>query len=194
MKAIIEGKCVDYTHDGQGVVKVNNRVVFVPSLLIGEVAEIEILYRKKDFDVGKIKRIIKFSEDRITPKCQCATACGGCSFQNLNYKKQLELKYNLAKETLKRIGGIDLPITKIYGMDEPYYYRNKIQIPFGYDKQKRLVYGFYKFKSHDIVPFKECVIQDKVHINILSTIKKLMLDKNIKRLIFLVLLVILVKV
>ena len=180
MKEIIEGKCVDYTHDGQGVVKVNNRVVFVPSLLIGEVAEIEILYRKKDFDVGKIKKIIKFSEDRITPKCQCATACGGCSFQNLNYKKQLELKDNLAKETLKRIGGIDLPITKIYGMDEPYYYRNKIQVPFGYDKQKRLVYGFYKFKSHDIVPFKECVIQDKVHINILSTIKKLMLDMNIK--------------
>lgn len=41
------GKCVDFTHDGQGVVRINNKATFVPSLLIGEEAEIEILYRKK---------------------------------------------------------------------------------------------------------------------------------------------------
>ncbi len=179
MKQIITGKCVDYTHDGQGVIKTNNRIIFVPSLLLDEEAEIEILYKKKDFDVGKIKKIIKFSKHRIEPKCKCATACGGCCFQNLEYKNQLELKYKLAKETLRRIGGINFSITKIYGMDDPYYYRNKIQVPFGYDKQRRLVYGFYKIKSHDIVPFDECVIQDKVHIEILKTIKQLMLDMKI---------------
>ena len=55
-------KCVDFTFDGQGLAKTNsNRVVFVPSLLIGEEAEVEILYRKKDFDVGKIVKLIKKS-------------------------------------------------------------------------------------------------------------------------------------
>jgi 23S rRNA (uracil1939-C5)-methyltransferase len=69
-------KCVDFTFDGQGLTKDNaNRVIFVPALLIGEEAEVEILYHKKDFDVGKIKKITKFSPDRITPKCPCATSC-----------------------------------------------------------------------------------------------------------------------
>ena len=59
-------KCVDFTFDGQGLAKTNsNRVVFVPSLLIGEEAEVEILYRKKDFDVGRITKLIKKSPYRI---------------------------------------------------------------------------------------------------------------------------------
>ena len=53
-------------------------------LLIDEEAEVEILYRKKNFDVGKIKKITKFSPYRINPLCKCATSCGGCSFQNLD--------------------------------------------------------------------------------------------------------------
>ena len=48
-------------------------------------------------------------------------------------------------------------------METPYFYRNKIQVPFGYDKQHRLVYGFYKIKSHDIVPISKCMIEDEVH-------------------------------
>ena len=55
----VSGKCVDYTFDGQGIVKINNRVIFVPGLLKDEEADIEILYRKKDFDVGKIKKLNK---------------------------------------------------------------------------------------------------------------------------------------
>ncbi len=168
------GKCIDFTHDGQGVVKINGKTTFVPSLLIGEEAEIEILYKKKDFDVGKIHKLITKSKYRIEPKCKCATSCGGCSFQNLDYKKELEYKSEVSKNIINRIGGFNFNHIDITGMDEPYYYRNKIQVPFGYDKQNRLVYGFYKFKSHDIVPIKECVIEDKVHVDILRNIKYLM--------------------
>ena len=140
---IVSVKCVDFTFDGQGLCKSkNNRTIFVPGLLINEEAKVEILYRKKDYDIGKIKELTLKSNYRINPRCKCATSCGGCSFQNL--------------------------------VADPYYYRNKIQVPFGKDKQRRLVYGFYKFKSHDIVPINECVIQDKVHVKILSTIKELM--------------------
>lgn len=168
-------KCVDFTFDGQGLTKDNaNRIIFVPALLIGEEAEVEILYHKKDFDVGKIKKITKFSPDRITPKCPCATSCGGCVFQNLNYKKELEYKRQVAIQTLSKIAKIDARTSYIYGMDDPYHYRNKIQVPFGYDKQNRLVYGFYKFKSHDIVPISECAIESIEHVEILKNIKALM--------------------
>lgn len=179
MNEIINGKCVDYTFDGQGVVKFNNRVIFIPSLLKDEEADIEILYRKKDFDVGRIKKLTKLSEYRIKAKCPCATSCGGCCFQNLVYSEELNLKMKQTQNTLQNIGHIKTPITKIYGMENPYYYRNKIQIPFGYDRQDRLVYGFYRFKSHDIVPITECNIEDKVHIDILRNIKELMVSMKI---------------
>ena len=180
MKKIIRVKCVDFTFDGQGLAKDNSgRTYFVPSLLIEEEADIEVLYHKKDFDVGKISKIIKFSPFRINPKCPCATSCGGCSFQNLNYEKELEYKRKVAINTIKSIAKVDASSAKVIGMSEPYYYRNKIQVPFGYDKQRRLVYGFYRFKSHDIIPINECVIEDKSHVEILKTIKDLMLSFKI---------------
>lgn len=177
---LINVKCVDFTFDGQGLAKdKNKRTYFVPSLLIDEEAEIEVLYHKKDYDIGKIKKITKLSPYRINPKCPCATACGGCSFQNLLYEKELEYKRKVAINTLKSIAKIDVKNPSIIGMEEPYYYRNKIQVPFGYDKQKRLVYGFYRFKSHDIVPISECVIESKEHVSILKNIKDLMLSMKI---------------
>lgn len=180
MKKIVRVKCVDFTFDGQGLAKDNSgRTYFVPSLLIEEEADIEVLYHKKDFDVGKISKIIKFSPYRINPKCPCATSCGGCSFQNLNYEKELEYKRKVAINTIKSIAKVDASSAKVIGMSEPYYYRNKIQVPFGYDKQRRLVYGFYRFKSHDIIPINECVIEDKSHVEILKTIKDLMLSFKI---------------
>ena len=104
---VVNVKCVDFTFDGQGLAKTNsNRVVFVPSLLIGEEAEVEILYKKKDFDVGRIVKLIKKSPYRINPVCKCATSCGGCCFQNLDYKKQLEYKKQVAQQTIKTIGKI----------------------------------------------------------------------------------------
>lgn len=179
MSEIVKVSCVDLTFDGQGLCKYNGRTVFVPSLLIGEEAEVEILYRKKDFDVGKIKKILTFSPFRIKPKCPCATSCGGCSFQNLDYQKELEYKKNVATNTLNKIGGFNFKDIKINGMENPYYYRNKIQVPFGYDKQNRLVYGFYKFKTHDIVPIDECAIESIEHVEILKCVKKLMLSMKI---------------
>lgn len=177
---LINVKCVDFTFDGQGLAKdKNKRTYFVPSLLIDEEAEIEVLYHKKDYDIGKIKKITKLSPYRINPKCPCATACGGCSFQNLLYEKELEYKRKVAINTLKSIAKIDVKNPSIIGMEEPYYYRNKIQVPFGYDKQKRLVFGFYRLKSHDIVPISECVIESKEHVSILKSIKDLMLSMKI---------------
>ena len=177
MGNIVKVRCVDFTFDGQGLAKDDKgRAYFVPSLLIDEEAEVEVLYRKKDFDVAKIKKILKFSKYRINPKCACATACGGCCFQNLDYQKELEYKKNVAIKTIEKIAKIKVNNANVYGMKEPYYYRNKIQVPFGYDKQRRIVYGFYKFKSHDIVPIKECAIEDEAHVKILDTIKDLMLS------------------
>ena len=180
IKEIRKVKCVDFTFDGQGLAKdEKGRTVFVPSLLVDEVADVEIQYRKKDYDIGKIVKLIELSKYRIKPKCPCSTSCGGCTFQNLDYKKELEYKKQNAINTIEKIAKIKVQNAQIYGMEEPYFYRNKIQVPFGYDKQNRLVYGFYKFKTHDIVPNEVCAIESEEHVNILKTIKKLMISMKI---------------
>lgn len=179
MGNIIKGICIDYTHDGQAVVKDNGIPIFVPGLLIGEEADIEILYNKKSFKVGKIKKIYKMSKDRIAPRCPVSTACGGCCFQNLSYEKQLEYKKNKVLQAFSRIAGIDIDVENTIGMENPYNYRNKIQIPLKKDRTGKIVSGFYKAKSHDIVAVESCAIEDERATAILKTIKKLMKDMNI---------------
>ena len=138
IKDIRKVKCVDFTFDGQGLAKdEKGRTVFVPSLLVDEVADVEIQYRKKDYDIGKIVKLIELSKYRIKPKCPCSTSCGGCTFQNLDYKKELEYKKQNAINTIEKIAKIKVQNAQIFGMEEPYFYRNKIQVPFGYDKQNR---------------------------------------------------------
>lgn len=177
---VLQGKCIDYTFDGQGIVKINNRTIFVPSLLKDEEAEIEIIYHKKDFDVGKIKKIINFSPYRINPKCKASTSCGGCVFQNLNYQEQIRLKRELVNNDLKNIAKINNKVDNFIAMDDPYYFRNKIQVPFQYDKQHRLVYGFYKSKTHNVVYNPDCVIEDKRANKILADLKNLFISFNIE--------------
>ena len=173
------GKCIDYTFDGQGVVKIDNRIIFVPGLLKDEEAEIEILYHKKDFDVGKIKKINKLSKDRVEPRCKVANSCGGCTFMNLSYDKQIELKTKRVEDALSKIAKVPAKLEHFYKMDNPFNYRNKIQVPYRYDKQKRLVYGFFKAKTHDVVYSENCAIQDERASKILKTLQNLIISFKI---------------
>ena len=179
MKNIIKGKCVDISSEGKGVIKTVYGVVFVDSLLLGEEAEIEITYAGKGVSYGEIKKLLTFSKDRIQPKCPIATACGGCVFQNATYEYELRYKKHKVEEALKRIGHIDNPtLNDVIGMDNPEHYRNKIQIPFG-KINKHIVYGFYKSKTHKIIPIKQCNIEDVKAGPVLETIAKLMEEFHI---------------
>ncbi len=176
---IIKGKCVSLTSEGKGVVKTDSNVIFVDSLLIGEEAEIEITYKKKDYCLGKIKKLYNLSKDRIIPKCKISTACGGCCFQNASYKYELEYKQNKVIEDLKRIGHIDSPVLPIIGAAEIEYYRNKIQVPFA-NKGDGVIYGFYRNNTHQIIPFEQCYIENNESKAILDYIAYLMKLLKIK--------------
>lgn len=175
---IIKGKCVSLSSEGKGIIKIDKEIIFVDSLLLGEEAEVEITYSRAGISYGKIKKLLSFSKDRISPRCPIATACGGCSFQNATYEYELRYKQNKVQEDLKRIGGLDVKVNPVIGMDEPYYYRNKIQVPFGIDRG-HIIYGFYKTNTHRIIPFKECYIESKESGPILEAISTLMEDYHI---------------
>lgn len=170
---IITGKCVSLSSEGKGIIKIDKDIIFVDSLLLGEEADVEVLYKRSGVLYGKIKKLRSFSKERVEPLCKQATACGGCCFQNASYKYELEYKRNKVKEDLKRIGGIDVPVKEVIGMDDPYFYRNKVQVPFGKDRG-HVIYGFYKTGTHRIIPFTRCYIESKESEEILKNVASLM--------------------
>lgn len=171
---------VDYTHDGLGVAKDNGHTIFVQNLIIGEQAEVEITFVKKNFLVGKIKKLITKSQDRIAPLCPVASACGGCQFHHLSYEKELEYKKNKVLRAFHNIAHIDLAVDDLIGSDNPYFYRNKIIMPLGLDRFGRIIHGFYRKKSHDIVEINNCYIEDERSSPIIKTIKILMNEFSYK--------------
>ena len=171
---IFEGVCYDLSSEGKGVVRNNGIVGFVDRLLPGEKAEIEITYAKKDVFYGKIRRLLQSSVDRVNPQCGSFFQCGGCALMHLNYFAQLQYKKEKVKQCLKRIGGLHVTVDDTIGMEDPYCYRNKIQVPVKLSKKGKIVTGFYKEKSHDIVPIETCEIEDKQADRILSSVRELM--------------------
>ena len=179
MGRIIQGKCVDISSEGKGVVKIGKDIIFCDGLFPNEVADIEILYQRAGVSFGKVKKLYEISKDRIQPKCKICTSCGGCQYQQIKYEKQLEFKTNRVRNALKRIAHIDTEVKPCIGAKHPYNYRNKIQVPFSKDRKGRVVYGFYKENSHEIIPTKECAIEDKRAAPILWDIKELIKEFDI---------------
>lgn len=172
-KVQFEVECFDINNDGKGVVRYEGVTGFIDDLLIGEKALIETTYRKKDVFYGKVINRIITSKDRIKPICPYFNDCGGCKLMHMNYNAQLKYKKNKVNECLKRIGSINTKVNDTIGMNNPYNYRNKIQMPIKV-KGKNIVTGFYKEKTHDIVPIDKCYIENKEADHIIITIKSLM--------------------
>lgn len=179
-KEIICGTCIDLSSEGKGIIKKDNKIIFVDGLFIGEEAEVELQYTRAQVYYGKIIKLNKISPFRIQPKCKVCTACGGCQFQQLSYEEQLKYKKHKVEESLLRIGHLKAKVNDCVGMDIPYNYRNKIQVPFGYDKRGRIIYGFYRENTHEIISVESCAIEDKRSVNILKAIKDLMPKYNLK--------------
>ena len=176
---MIKGTCVDLSSEGKGVVKNGKDIIFVDGLFPNEEADIEILYHRAGVNFGKVIKLYKLSKDRIQPKCKICTSCGGCQYQQLAYNAQLKYKTKRVKEALTRIANVKQEVLPCLGMDNPYNYRNKIQVPYTKDKKGIVKFGFYKENSHIIMPIKECAIEDKRAAPILWDIKLLLEEMNI---------------
>ena len=179
MGKIVHGICTDISSEGKGVVKIGRDIIFCDGLFPQEEADIEILYQRAGVNFGKVKKLYKLSKDRIQPKCKICTSCGGCQYQQINYDAQLVFKTNRVKNAIKRIAHLDVKVNDCLGAEHPYNYRNKIQVPFSKDRKGNVVYGFYKENSHEIIPTKECAIEDKRAASILWDIKELIKEFNI---------------
>lgn len=158
---------------GNGVGRIEDFVVFVNGAVEGDVVNAKITKVKKTYGDAQITKILKPSSHRIEPECEVYKKCGGCSFLQIDYDFQLEVKEKFLKEALQKIGKFDiekLQIGKIIRAEEPLFYRNKIIQPVGLEGEK-VISGFYRQNSHKIVDFKKCYIQPKVTNEIVNCIK-----------------------
>ena len=170
----VKGKCVDLSFEGKGVVKLSYGTVFVDGLFPGEEAEIEIQYKRAGNYFGKVYRLIAKSPDRIQPRCGVCTACGGCQLQQLSYDAQLRYKKHKVEDALRRHKLENIKVLPVIGMENPYEYRNKIQVPIGRDPHGHIVSGFYRQGTHKIIPIEKCEIEDVRATKVVSVIKQLM--------------------
>ncbi|UBV35611.1 23S rRNA (uracil(1939)-C(5))-methyltransferase RlmD [Staphylococcus xylosus] len=169
---VVEGKVVDLTHEGHGVVKFDRYPVFVPNALIDEIIEFKVIKVKKNFAIGKLITIKEQSESRVEPPCVYYYKCGGCQLQHMTYQAQLNMKKEQVVNLFQRKAGFkDVVIHDTIGMDNPWYYRNKSQIPVGKNNEHEIITGFYRQRSHDIIDMDECLIQDSLHQDVINKVK-----------------------
>ena len=108
--------------------------------------------------------------------CKVAKKCGGCQYQGVSYKEQLKKKQKMVNALLSKYGKVE----PIIGMENPYYYRNKVHAVFDRDRKGNIVSGTYEAKTHRVVPVENCLIEDKKSQEIIRTIRGLLKSFKIK--------------
>ena len=187
-----EGKCIFHYDD---------KVVFVPFCVPGDVVDVQITKKKHSFMEGRVERIISYSKVRETPMCEHFGICGGCKWQNLPYEEQLKAKQQQVFDQLTRIGKVELPpFQPILGSVKTKEYRNKLE--FGcankrwYTKDEiaalppkeegqegnlsESAIGFHITGAFDkIYPIKKCWLMDDLHNEIRNEISRYAKENSI---------------
>ena len=170
--------------DGEGVARVEGFVIFVPKTLLGEQALVEITQVKKSYAFAKVIKLLKSSQDRITPPCDICFKCGGCEMLHISYPAQLEIKRNAVKNCLDRECGIDCDVDETVASPDVFNYRNKVQLPISRQRGKA-VGGYYAPNTHNIIPSSErgevgkCVLNEQGIQGIIDIFLQWLDEKNI---------------
>ncbi|WP_033580827.1 23S rRNA (uracil(1939)-C(5))-methyltransferase RlmD [Priestia aryabhattai] len=163
----------DLTHDGAGVAKVNGFPVFVQNALPGESGQVKVIKVKKGYAFGKLIKHHTISEQRVEAPCPVYKQCGGCQLQHVSYEGQLQFKQKQVKDVMARIGHLpDVPVHSTLGMNDPWRYRNKAQVPVA-EREGGLVAGFYQQRSHDIINMDACLIQQQANDDVVQAVKSI---------------------
>lgn len=168
-------------YEGEGIAKIDNTFpVFVEGALVGEKVKVKIVKSKKSFAYGKLIEIVEESKERCTSECGIYKKCGGCKLQHSTYKEQLKFKHERVKDCISKIGKLDESLVKFpLGMEQPWRYRNKVQLPIGLVNGE-LKIGFFAPRSHEIIDMESCLIQDEIADKVVELTRSWIIKNNIK--------------
>ncbi|MGC2238055.1 MAG: class I SAM-dependent RNA methyltransferase [Pyrinomonadaceae bacterium] len=142
--------------NGFGLAFADNLTVFVALAARGDKLRVSIKEKKGKIAFAEIVEILEPSADRVEPKCVYFGRCGGCDFQQLDYKAQLEAKAGIIRDCLTRIGKINYEKEiAVIGSPKPYGYRSRAQ---WHVDSRRKKLGYFKRGSHEIIDVETCPI------------------------------------
>ena len=161
MEVVIE----KMNHQAMGIAKINGKVVFIPKVIVGDIVDIDIVKEYKNYNIGRVNKIIKKGFKRVDVLCPYYDICGGCSISAYTYEDELEYKVNNVIDIFKR-NEIDIK-PNIIKSDNRYGYRNKITL-----QVSNGIIGLYEEDSNKIVDVDKCLlVSDKLN-EIIDIIKK----------------------
>ncbi|NBC67365.1 MAG: 23S rRNA (uracil(1939)-C(5))-methyltransferase RlmD [Bacteroidetes bacterium] len=192
---VVDLKIESTAFKGKGIAKHDGIAVFVPGTAPGDLVEARIIKRKKSYREAKVLEIKDPSPIRVEPVCGHADTCGGCTWQHIPYKKQLEFKEQHVRDHMERIAELDPDIVEtIIGCDEDLYYRNKMEYSFGtrrwltdeeiqadkYIDDSGFAAGLHAPGRYDkILDLKECHLQNPISYNLLDFVRSYCKENSI---------------
>lgn len=157
----LELDITDINNLGNGVGRVDGRVVFVRGAVSGDRVRAKVIKVNKSFAVAKLLEVINPSEHRLCGEfCGAPLSCGGCVYRHITYGHELELKRGYVKAAFAKAGLGDAEVLPVLSTGRVSSYRNKAQYPVA--KNKNGIYaGFYAAKTHSVLPAESCAIQNE---------------------------------
>lgn len=169
------------TNEGVGIARVDNCVVFIENTCPEDEIKFKITKVNKSFAQGQIVEIITPSQHRVKPFCPMYNACGACQLQFIDYEYQLQVKQEITQDAMDRIGGLNIKVKSTIPSPEQNKYRHKVQYPVSRTKNSgRILAGYYKQKTHEIVNIKYCPIQPAICDNIINFIREKAFDFGVQ--------------
>lgn len=170
---------IDNGYEGEGIAKIENFTIFIPNSIKGEKVRILIVKVLKSHAFGKVLEIIKTSEYRKESDCETYKRCGGCDLRHIKYEETLRMKQNAVQSLVNKTLENEVKVEETLGMENPYNYRNKAQYPVGLDKEGKPIIGVFANRTHEIIPIKECLIQNKKSENLAKFVLEFIKKNNI---------------
>ena len=166
METIKKNQILDVTidalsSDATGVCHVDGLAVFVPGTIPGERWTIRILKVQKNCAFARCEALLEASPARVDPECPHYGKCGGCDTRHMSYGEELHFKLQKVNDALTRIGKQRVTASEIVGSEQTAEYRNKGILAVG-AMEGKAVSGFYRERSHQIIPVEKCALQDEL--------------------------------
>ncbi len=186
---------LDAGSEGKAVARVNDKVVFVPFVVPGDIVDIKITKKRSSYMEGRATHFHVYSEKRVEPVCEHFGLCGGCRWQNLSYEQQLIYKQKQVKDNLERIGKFEMPeLQPILPSKNSYFYRNKLEFTFSnrkwltdfskemnFEDQNMNGLGFHMPGIFDrIVDIEKCHLQEDPSNEIRLAVKQYAIEHNLE--------------
>ncbi len=173
------GVVVGIGSNGEGIIKDEGKVIFVPYALQGEKIKYKVLKVTSKCVFGKVLEVLTPAEMRVRAQCPVFGKCGGCQLQHVKYANQLKIKEEAVKNCFSKIANLDVDVKPTVKGDDQFRYRNKLQLPVA-ETSKGTVIGFYAEGSHRVVPIDDCLINAPWTADIIATFKEYFAKYNLK--------------